>query len=166
MRHREPILRLLIGRNPRRTALRLVITAVALTLLCTRVLMPTRIVGASMEPTVRNGSWQVINLLRYRWSEPRRGDMVCIRLAGRRVTFLKRVLAGPGDRVAFDAGRLVVNGEPADEPYVKLDGGGWTLAEVILADSRWFVAGDNRSMPAGEHVVGVVERRRIIGGLL
>lgn len=162
---RTLLLHALIGRNPRRTGIRILITAALLTGICTQ-LLPTRVLGKSMEPTVRDGSWRVINLVRYRWREPRRGDIVCIRLAGRRVTYVKRVLAGPGDRIAFDRGRLVVNGETVPEPYVRLRGGDWDFRETTVGASGWFVAGDNRSMPAHQHVAGVVERRRIIGSLL
>lgn len=166
MRLPAPFLHALIGRNPRRTGIRMLITAALLTLVCTQVLLPTRILGESMEPTVHDGSWRAINLLRYRWAEPRRGDVVCIRLAGRHVTYVKRVLAGPGDRISFEQGRLIVNGTPVPEPYVHLHGGDWQLDETIVNENRWFVAGDNRSMPAHQHVAGVVERRRIIGSLL
>ena len=55
-RPHSPIVRLLIGRNPRRTLWRILITTVVLTVICTQVLLPARIMGASMEPTVHNGS--------------------------------------------------------------------------------------------------------------
>jgi signal peptidase I len=165
-RWRNVALHLLIGRNPRRTLVRLLVSATVLTLIGTQVWVPTRIVGTSMEPTLRDGSWRVVALRRYRHADPAPGDLVCIRLAGRRVAYLKRVLAVPGDRIAFDQGRLFINGHEAAEPYVRLRGGDWTLAEIVLKEGEWFVAGDNRAMPVREHVAGVVARHRIIGGLL
>ena len=99
--------------------------AAALTLFFGRVLLPVRVKGDSMEPTVRNGSVRFAFLLRYAVSDPRPGDLVVIRMAGRKVMFLKRVLAVGGDRVAFERGALRVN---ADDivllPHFKRTGSG------------------------------------------
>ena len=60
---------------------------------------------------------------------------------------VKRAVAGPGDRLRCcdDAGRLVLNGEPLDEPYLaaaiqpSLD-----RFDVLVPADRWWLMGDNR----------------------
>ena len=54
----------------------------------------------------------------------------------------------------FPPRRILLGPGPSDVP-----------ARVLGAD-EYFVAGDNRSVPLGEHLAGVVRRRRIAGRLL
>jgi hypothetical protein len=52
-------------------------------------------------------------------ARPARGQACAQPTAGRSdVLFIKRIVAGPGDRVAFRSGRTVRNGEPVDGPFV------------------------------------------------
>lgn len=126
------------------------------------VLLPARVEGISMLPTCRNHSVAFVNRLAYLWHPPRRGDVVAVRLAGIHVMYLKRIIGLPGETVAFKKGRVLINGSPLDEPYEKL-GCTWTLPPIHLGSNQFFVVGDNRSMPPGEHKFGAVKRRRIVG---
>ncbi|MDC4232954.1 signal peptidase I [Actinomyces sp. B33] len=66
-------------------------------------------------------------------------------------TLVKRVIGVGGDRVQCcgDGGRLMVNGEPIDEPYVA-DGQAPSLIEfdVTVPEAAVWVMGDNRSNSA------------------
>ncbi len=152
------------GAHPRRTLVRAALLALALVVLGRWVWLPARVHGASMTPTLADGSWHVIARLRYHGRAPARGDVVALRMAGWRVMYIKRVLAVPGDTLAFAAGQLNVNGTDVPEPYVKFQGA-WTLPTVALGPDEYFVAGDNRAMPIEEHAAGLVSGRRIAGGL-
>jgi signal peptidase I len=126
------------------------------------VLMPVRGVGVSMQPTITQGDLLFINRLAYRVSDPERGDIVAVRLAGRSAVYVKRLLGLPGDRVAFNGGILWRNGVPVDEPYV-LHRADWELPEVTLGPDDYFVVGDNRGMPMAQHDFGTSTRARLIG---
>ena len=118
-----------------------------------------------MEPTYRDGSINFVSTLRYRFREPRRGDIVAIALAGRRVMLLKRVVGLPGERLAFRDGTLIVNGRPTPEPYLK-NGYDWNMPEVEINSDEFFVVGDNRQMPFETHLSGRAKRHKIVGGPL
>jgi len=156
---------LLWGRRPLRTAVRAGLLAAGCWLLLRYVCLPMRAEGVSMQPTIRDGSWHLANLLQYRWREPRRGELAVIRWAGRRVFYLKRVLALPGERIAFVQGQLRINGRDVAEPYLR-EQGDWNLLEVALAPGEYFVAGDHRALPLVQHKAGTVRRADIVGGLL
>ena len=79
--------RVVIGRNPRLTFIRLILTVGLILVVTKTCLVPIRVTGRSMEPTYRNGRVNLLNLLAYRMSEPRRGDVVGIRQEGRRMIF-------------------------------------------------------------------------------
>ena len=54
-----------------------------------------------MLPTYRSNRVNFVNRLSYRFHEPRRGDVVAIRLSGFSVMFMKRIIGLPGESVAF-----------------------------------------------------------------
>jgi signal peptidase I len=154
-----------VGRNPRVTLIRLGILVVVSFVLFHFVLLPVRVDGISMEPTYKDRSVNFVNRLAYLWHEPRRGDIVSVRYAGYHAMLMKRVIGLPGDTVAFDAGTVLINGQPLDEPYRKWPSD-WTLPPKKLAPDEYFIVGDNRTMPWQDHTFGVVERWRIVGKVL
>ena len=153
---------LVIGRNPKVTLVRAVVLAVVCALGYHASLLHIRVDGISMLPTYQDGSKHFVNRIAYLWHEPRRGDVVSIRLAGVHMMYLKRIIGLPGETVAFDHGHVLIDGEVLDEPYEKLPCD-WTLPPEKLGPNEYFVVGDNRSMPAENHTFGKVERDRIIG---
>ncbi len=165
MRTKDRLQRWLIGSRPRRTLLRAVLVALVAVILFGWILRPAWIDGESMAPTIRDRTLRLACLLRYTRHDAQPGDIVLVRLAGRRVMYLKRVLATGGERIEFRQGNLWVNGELRPEPYVRYQGN-WTFAEIELAEDEFFVAGDNRAMPLHTHAAGVIRRERIEGGLL
>lgn len=157
--------RLLVGRKPSRTIARGLALGLLAYLVLRYVALPVRLRGPSMEPTLRNGSIHVANLLRYARSAPRRGDVVVISMTGNRAFYLKRVLGLPGERIAFSGGVLRINGQTVKEDYVR-DASTWTMPELTIAGDSYFVAGDNRAIPMELHTLGTVNRSKIRGSLL
>jgi len=155
----------LIGRNPKRTFVRLVCVAVTLVLMAKFVLLPIRVEGGSMLPTYKDNRINFINRLAYVRSQPKRGDVVGIRLAGPHLMYMKRIIGLPGEEVAFHNGHAVINGEVLDEPYVKFPCD-WERAPVKLAPDEYFFVGDNRSMAQLDHTFGKGARERIVGKIL
>jgi signal peptidase I len=153
---------LVIGRNPKVTLVRAAVLAVLCILGYNASLLHIRVEGISMLPTYQDGSAHFVNRLAYLWHEPRRGDVVSIRLAGVHLMYLKRIIGLPGETVAFASGRVLINGEVLDEPYEKLPCD-WDIPPEKLGPDEYFVVGDNRSMPARDHKFGKVDRNRIVG---
>lgn len=129
------------------------------------ILTPFRIHGHSMAPTYRDGGFNFCNKLRFVFTQPQRRDVVAIRLAGESIIFLKRVVALQGDTVAFQSGKLLVNGRAVEEPYVK-DPDPWTLSARTVEPGKVYVVGDNRRVPMQVHSFGQTSVNRIMGGPL
>ncbi len=157
--------RLLIGANPRRTILRAVVLVVAAVVLL-RVLVPVRVSGTSMEPTIRDGKITVINRIAYLGSAPKRGDVVAVRWAGNRAWLLKRIIALPGESFQIERNSVRVNGKALDEPYANWGDEIWQAAQQKLEADEYLVIGDNRDMPQSEHEFGRASRGRILGKAL
>jgi signal peptidase I len=157
--------RVVFGRHPRRTAVRILALAAVAFVTFKWLLIPIRTDGPSMQPTYESDSLHLVNRLSYAFKKPSRGDIVAIRLAGPSLVIVKRVVGLPGERIAFAGGVLQVNGVPLDEPYVR-SRRPWDRAEITLGPHEYFVVGDNRGMSQGNHKFGGVDDRRILGKVI
>lgn len=157
-------LRILLGRRASRTLARVAVLAVVSVVTFGWILVPVRTHGISMQPTLEDGSLRFVNRLAFVGREPRRGDIVAIRLAGPRVLYVKRIIGVPGERILIQRGVLHVNDRPLSEPYV-VHRAGWDVRETTLGANEYFVIGDNRGMRIEQHEFGTVSRDRIVGRL-
>jgi len=153
------------GANPKRTAMRAAVMIGLAFVVFGYLLLPVRGIGISMEPTITQGDLVFISRLSYRFRDPKRGEVVAVRIAGNSVVLVKRIVALPGELVGFRAGILHINGAPLDEPYVK-NQSDWDLVDGPLGDGEYFVVGDNRTMPMRLHEMGAASRQRLIGPTL
>jgi signal peptidase I len=122
--------------------------------------------GLSMEPGIRSGEYVVIDTLSYRFSQPKRGDIVAFMHRG--ITpemFIKRVIGLPGDRVTIVRGTVYVNGTRLDEPYVRYHDER-SFAPVIVPPDSVYVLGDNRAKSEDSRVFGPVPDSALIGKAL
>ena len=157
--------RLVYGKSLPRTLIRAVVLGGICYVLCAFCFRPTVLRGKSMEPTFRDGQIGLINKLKYRTMNPRRGDVVVISTRGNKSFYLKRVLAVSGERIEFKNGDLYVEGELIEEAYID-NKGMWSMHETIVPPGEFFVAGDNRSIEIYNHRVGFIPKRRVAGGLI
>jgi signal peptidase I len=155
---------ILFGSNWRATLIRSAVLIGAAVIVFGFVLLPIRMEGISMMPTY-GGGINFANRFSYRWSAPERGEAVAVRMAGQSVVFVKRVVGMPGERLAIEAGVVLINGEPLIEPHV-LYKTLWNMDEVTIGPDEYFLIGDNRGMSMKNHDFGKAKRDRIIGKML
>ena len=148
------------------------------------VVNPYRIPSSSMEPTLHcaepgigcqsSFSDRVLaNRFIYHFKDPERGDVIVFKtppaaarcdfgLAGE--TFVKRLVGMPGDRIREQNGRIIINGEPLDEPYLdESQRDGSSFPEQVVPEGHYFMLGDNRGQSCDSRVWGAVPRENIIG---
>lgn len=80
--------------------------------------------------------------------------------------FIKRIVAGPGDRLRIEDGRPVVNGVVADEDYIRPCGVSPECSfpeEIVIPTDHYFMMGDNRGASDDSRFWGPVPREWIIG---
>jgi signal peptidase I len=157
-------MKVVFGRNPKRTLVRL-LCLVTLTIVLFRfVLIPIRVSGFSMRPTYRDGQLNVVNHLAYRWKTPQRGDVIAFWYPPDNVVLLKRIVGLPHESVRVVHGRVIINGKPLDESHVKLKnpGSAQTREEVTLGEGEYYVIGDNRDIT----ISAKVQARDILGKVI
>jgi signal peptidase I len=173
----------------------IVVVALGLALLIQAlVVKPYRIPSASMEPTLDIGQRVLVDRIGNRFGDPHVGDIVvfhppagaqqpfgeqcgspppegkaCIARTPEEAdtTFIKRIVAGPGDRIRIDDGQVIRNGTSAREPFILPCGGGEACTfprEVTVPRGEYFMMGDNRGSSDDSRFWGTVPRDWIIGG--
>jgi signal peptidase I len=156
---------------------------------------PYRIPSESMEPTLDVGQRVLVNRIGTRFSDPEVGEIMVFHPPkgseravqcgnpnqgqGHRqpcgtptkeksdVNFIKRVVAGPGDRIAVVSGRVVRNGRPVKESYIRACQGGADCnfpQPITIPPGHWFMMGDNRGSSDDSRFWGPIPEEWIIGG--
>ena len=161
----------LIGRRPKTTLLRILVTTILCFVTFKFVLLPIRVQGISMEPTYHDRHVNCVNRLAYLFHEPQRGDVVSIRFsppepfATPSEMLMKRIIGLPGESVSFHGGHAYINDKLLEEPYLK-ESCNWEHAPILCGPDQYYVVGDNRSMPFEYHTQGRAQRDHIIGKLV
>ena len=129
----------------------------------------TEVIGESMESTLFDGDNLIVDKITYRFSEPKRYDIIVFPYQYDEKTFyIKRIIGLPGESVLIDAqGTIYINGEVLQESYgneVILDPG-LAATEIILAEDEYFVMGDNRNHSSDSRAMDVrnIKKSDIIG---
>jgi signal peptidase I len=157
---------------------------------------PFRIPSESMVPTLSERQRVLVSRVNYHFSDPDRGDIVvfkppagaddnrnecglpgfdprtmhqpCPRPMAEKSdqNFIKRIVGLPGDRLKVLRGRVYVDGELQDEPFIEpdevcdicnLD------KEITVPPDHFFMMGDNRGASADSRYWGPVPRDQLIG---
>lgn len=164
-----------------------------LALLCfaaiSAVVQGREVEGRSMEPTLHPGQRLLVNrgvyvrvnaerLLgwlpgvhletrpRYVFHRPRRGEVIVFSPpVGGGADLIKRVIGLPGEHVRIADGRVYINGQRLDEPY--LHGmqtacfGPW--CDLTLSADEYYVLGDNRAASSDSRLWGPIRAGTIVG---
>ena len=147
-----------------------------------------------MEPTLDVGQRVLVNRFLYQFTDPGLGDIVvfhppagadgngrecgvpregnqpCPQPTPERSdqNFIKRIVAGPGDRLSVRNGHPVVNGEiNSDEDYIlpcgPVNSSCNLREEITIPPDHYFMMGDNRGSSDDSRFWGPVPRDWIIG---
>jgi signal peptidase I len=101
----------------------------------------------------------------YRVGEIHRGDVVVFLYPrDHEKSYIKRVIALPGDELRIDHGQVYVNGHLIEEKYVpKRFADDRSQPEMTVPEHEYFVMGDHRSISSDSRDFGPVERELIYG---
>jgi signal peptidase I len=172
----------------------IVALAIGLALLIQAFLVkPYQIPSESMEPTLDVGQRVLVDRVSYHFGDPQIGDIVVfhppegadsmrceVPHAGQGTpracpeptpqesgsNFIKRIVAGPGDRLSIKNGHAVVNGVMAKEDFTNPCGGGESCnfpKTITIPPNDYFMMGDNRGSSDDSRFWGPVPRDWIIG---
>lgn len=82
-------------------------------------------------------------------------------------SYIKRVIGLPGDHVQISDGKVYINGEEFDEPYlqdnVTTNMGKYAFSDLVVPDNCVFVLGDNRNFSKDSRAFGCIPLEKIEG---
>ena len=119
--------------------------------------------GTSMQPSLNNNQFVLVNKLAYLFHAPERGDVIVFHWP-RDTTkdLIKRVIGLPGDTIVTTGETVQVNGVVLKEPYISMPvnpgGKRW-----VVPPNDYFVLGDNRPVSDDSRDWDFVPRSYIIG---
>ena len=126
-------------------------------------------IGDSMSPVLHNGDVVLVNRIVYDASTPKRGDIIVFKPKGNENlhSYMKRIIALPGEKVQIKDGVIYVNGKKLEEDYKTTDitDAGLASEEITLDGDEYFVLGDNRKSSEDSRMadIGNVRRSEIEG---
>ncbi len=134
------------------------------------LMQPHQVKGSSMYPTFYDKEYLMTDKITYKRQNPERGEIVVFKAPiNESFDFIKRVIAIPGDTVKIQAGKVWLNGEVLEEPY--LPSSYSTQAGRYLREGKEFVVpadtyitfGDNRDHSSDSREWGPVPFQNIVG---
>lgn len=124
----------------------------------------------SMDPTLNAGDVLLINRMAYRFSTPKRGDIIVYKTGDdnkKASTHIKRIIGLPGETIQIKDGQILIDGETYQEDgeFPEIENAGVAETKVSLDSGEYFVLGDNRNNSEDSRYadMGNVKKRNIIG---
>ena len=151
------------------TSIYLLVVLCAAYLIITYVGQRTQVSGSSMKTTLSDGDNLLVDKITYRFSEPKRFDIIVFRFQYDTDTYyIKRIIGMPGETVQIDYdGNIYINGSLLEESYGRevIQNPGRAAEPITLGKDEYFFMGDNRnnSSDSRDPSVGNIHRKDIIG---
>lgn len=144
-----------------------------------------KVVGKSMEPNMGDQKTYLLDLISYRLSAPKRGEVVVYRSWGTTPTinngkqewseFVGRIVGLPGEKIMFKDGAVYINGAVLTEPYLAVgtktgiitkDDKLFPRTEMAIPTDTYFILGDNRTRSFDSRTFGPILQIQIVGRLV
>lgn len=122
-----------------------------------------KVEGFSMEPTLDNGQYLLVNKGAYWFGQPDLGDIIILRYPlDPNTYYVKRIIGRPGDTVEVRDGKVFVNGRPLAESYI-MAAPDYLYQKQIVPPDDYFVLGDNRNNSSDSHAWGMLPASDVVG---
>lgn len=138
-----------------------------------QIAQPHKVSGSSMVPNFHNGDYIITDKLTYKFSEPKRGDVIVFKNPrNMSEDFIKRIIGLPGDKVKVENGQVFLNDKLLNQPFLAsnvvtspnafLQEG----VDTLVPEDHFIVFGDNRPNSSDSREWGFIRKDEIIGRVI
>lgn len=120
--------------------------------------------GDSMQPTLATNEKLAVEKVSRYMGLPEKGDIIIVHYPNMEGTYVKRVIALPGESVEVKDSTVYVNGQPLSEPYINPEPY-MDMSPIVVPADTVFVMGDNRahSLDSRTSYIGPISHSEIVG---
>ncbi len=148
------------------------------------IAQPFVVSGQSMDKTLANGNYLIIDEVSYKFQNPERGEVIVFRVPeealaisnyslDKKMFFIKRIIGLPGETVEIDGDSVKIfneknpKGITLNEPYAFVDKLSPYFKDIkkkiVLKSDEYFVMGDNRHNSSDSRFWGPLKKENIKG---
>jgi signal peptidase I len=149
-----------------------IIIAIVLALIIrTFVVQAFKIPTGSMRPTLIEGDRILVNKFIYRFTQPKRGDVIVfISPEDKKKDFIKRLVGLPNEEIQIVNGAILVNDSPVDENsvlknqhYYNRGDFGAENQNIKVPNDAYYVLGDNSISSRDSRYWGFMPKKYLLG---
>ena len=133
---------------------------IAVVLIRTFLMTPAIVDGASMNNTLIDGEFVIINKLVYRVYDIERFDVVVVNNREDHDKIIKRVIGLPNETITYKDNALYINGELYKTDFELGQTNDFTISTL---EDEYLVLGDNREVSKDSRVLGNFKKKDILG---
>lgn len=154
-----------LEKGPVREIIESVVVAVVLALIIRVFFFQFFVIpSGSMEPTLTEGDMIAANKIIYRFSEPKRADIIVFKYPlNPDRDFVKRLIGLPGEKVQIKNSTLYINGKVVAQPFLPKGLKYQDYGPITVPKDKYFMMGDNRNNSLDSRVWGEMPKENIIG---
>lgn len=134
------------------------------------VIKPVKVVGSSMENTLKDGQRLFVFRQAYMGNkDPKKDDIIVVNTDkfGDDKKIIKRVIATEGQSIRIDGSDVYIDGEKINEPYIKeVMNPEWDINIEEIPENKLFIMGDNRNNSGDSRDIGLVDESDIYGKVI
>lgn len=148
-----------------------ILIAAVIAFVVIQFIKPTVVKQSSMEPTFHENDYLFVSKQSYKlYGEIQRGDVVVVHSKltqknGEEKMLIKRIIGLPGETLDIQNGKVYINGEQLEEPYVADEKTEGSIDGLEIPEGQIFCMGDHRevSIDSRDPAVGCIDIDDIVG---
>lgn len=128
------------------------------------IVIPIKVNGESMYPTLEASDIMILNKTAYYFNKPKRFDIVVVNMPDEYL--IKRIIGLPGEHIEYIDNTLYVDGKKIEEDFEHGKTADFNIEELgsdTIPENSYLVLGDNRENSLDSRELGFIKEEQLLG---